>query len=115
MLTTDNRRYAADEGCFIVRKSDQKIMGEAIDLGSDDNIENYEDQAYTEESYREFYAGIGIDVTAENEPQKRNKEGKWCHYDATTSNQYGINPYELIGKTVVQPYWVQSVAPLLMN
>ena len=28
MLTTDNRRYAADEGCFIVRKSDQKIMGE---------------------------------------------------------------------------------------
>ena len=45
MLTTDNRRYAADEGCFIVRKSDQKIMGEAIDLGSDDNIENYEDQA----------------------------------------------------------------------
>ena len=56
MLTTDNRRYAADEGCFIVRKSDQVIMGEAIDLGSDDNIENYEDQAYTEESYREFYA-----------------------------------------------------------
>lgn len=79
MLTTDNRRYAADEGCFIVRKSDQKIMGEAIDLGSDDNIENYEDQAYTEESYREFYTSIGVDIDAqkkvENEPQKRNKKG----------------------------------------
>lgn len=75
MLTTDNRIYAADEGCFIVRKSDQKIMGEAIDLGSDDNIENYEDQAYTEESYREFYAAIGIDVTAEKEPKNRKKKG----------------------------------------
>ena len=74
MLTTDNRRYAADEGCFIVRKSDQKIMGEAIDLGSDDNIENYEDQAYTEESYREFYASIGIDIDAQNVHQNSSKK-----------------------------------------
>lgn len=75
MLTTDNRRYAADEGCFIVRKSDQKIMGEAIDLGSDDNIENYEDQPYTDESYREFYASIGIDVDAQNRSKNRKKKG----------------------------------------
>ena len=75
MLQKTDTRFIADEGCFIVRKSDQKIMGEAIDLGSDDNIENYEDQAYTEESYREFYASIGIDVTAENEPKNGKKNG----------------------------------------
>lgn len=36
MNTTDNQHYQADKGCFLVRKSDQVIMGEAIDLGSGD-------------------------------------------------------------------------------
>lgn len=76
MLQKTETRFIADEGCFIVRKSDQKIMGEAIDLGSDDNIENYEDQAHTDESYREFYASIGIDVTAENEPKNGKKKSE---------------------------------------
>ena len=52
--------YKADEGCFIVRKEDNFIMGEDIDLGSADNIENYKDEQYTEESYKEFYKSIGI-------------------------------------------------------
>ena len=60
MNTTDNQHYQADIGCFIVRKSDNMIMGEAIDLGSDDNIENYEDQPYTDESYKEFYAMVEL-------------------------------------------------------
>ena len=54
--------YKADEGCFIVRKSDNFIMGEEIDLGSADSIENYEDQPYTEESYKEFYNNLGIKI-----------------------------------------------------
>lgn len=53
--------YKADEGCFIVRKEDNFIMGEEIDLGSADSIENYKDEPYTEESYKEFYDGIGTE------------------------------------------------------
>jgi hypothetical protein len=54
--------YKAEEGCFIVRKSDNFIMGEDIDLGSADNIDNYKDEPYTEESYKEFYESIGIEA-----------------------------------------------------
>ena len=54
--------YKADEGCFIVRKEDNFIMGEYIDLGSADNIDNYKDEPYTEEEYKEFYKSIGIDI-----------------------------------------------------
>lgn len=73
MLTTDNRRYAADEGCFIVRKSDQKIMGEAIDLGSDDAIENYTEKAFTEEEIAQFHKEWGIVEREQPEPIKRGK------------------------------------------
>ena len=52
--------YKADEGCFIVRKKDNFIMGEDIDLGSADSIDNYEDKKYTEEEYKEFYKSIGM-------------------------------------------------------
>ncbi len=76
MKTTDNQHYMADKGCFIVRKSDQVIMGEAIDLGSEDVIENYEDQPYTEESYREFYASIGIDIASQKEVENGRKNRK---------------------------------------
>ena len=76
MLQKTESRYKADKGCFIVRKSDQEIMGEAIDLGSEDSIENYEDQPYTDESYREFYASVGIDVDTQNSSKKRKKKGE---------------------------------------
>ena len=76
MLQKTETRFIADEGCFIVRKSDQKIMGEAIDLGSDDNIENYEDQAFTEESRRDFYASFGIDVDTQNTVKNRKKKSE---------------------------------------
>lgn len=75
MLSKDNRRYKAADGCFIVRKSDQVVMGEAIDLGSADSIDNYEDQPYTDDSYREFYASVGIDIDAKKEGKKRTKKG----------------------------------------
>lgn len=76
MLQKSETRYKADEGCFIVRKSDKVVMGEAIDLGSEDSIENYEDQPYTDESYHEFYASLGIDVYAQNRSKKRKKKSE---------------------------------------
>ena len=54
--------YEADEGCFIVRKEDDFIMGEAIDLGSSDSIDNYKDIPFTEDSYKEFYESIGVEI-----------------------------------------------------
>ena len=59
--------YKAAEGCFIVRKVDGFIMGEDIDLGSADSIDNYEDKPYTEEERKAFYEGIGIPVPGEEE------------------------------------------------
>lgn len=76
MKTTDNQHYQADKGCFLVRKSDQVIMGEAIDLGSEDAIENYEDQPYTDESYREYYASIGVTLDTPKEAEKPSKKRK---------------------------------------
>lgn len=66
MRQKDNMYYA-EAGNFIVRKSDNFIMGENIDLGSSDSIENYEEQPYTEESYREFYDSFGIDLPSDDE------------------------------------------------
>lgn len=59
--------YKADEGCFIVSKVDGSIMGEDIDLGSADSIDNYKDEPYTEESYKEFYESIGMEVPKKND------------------------------------------------
>ena len=59
--------YKADDGCFIVRKEDDCIMGEGIDLGLTDSIDNYTDIPYTEESYREFYISIGQEIPGNNE------------------------------------------------
>lgn len=58
----DTSRYKAEEGCFIVRKADGFIMGEDIDLGSADSIDNYEDREYTEEEREEFYKSVGINI-----------------------------------------------------
>lgn len=52
-------KYTADSGKFIVRKSDNFIMGKDIDLGSSDNIKNYKELKYTKKSYKEFYLSIG--------------------------------------------------------
>ena len=62
--------YKANKGCFIVRKSDSFIMGEEIDLGISDSINNYDDEAYTEESYKQFYESLDI------EPPKHEEENE---------------------------------------
>lgn len=44
------------------RKEDDFIMGEAIDLGLSDSIDNYKDVPFTEDSYKEFYESIGVEI-----------------------------------------------------
>lgn len=70
MIQLNENIYKANKGCFIVRIADNFIMGEEIDLGSADSIDNYEDQPYTEESYKEFYESLGI------EPPKYEEENE---------------------------------------
>ena len=38
-----DRVYQCDEGKVFIRKSDDFIMGDAIDLGDNDSISNYEE------------------------------------------------------------------------
>lgn len=74
MKTTDNQHYKADEGCFIVRKEDQVIMGEAIDLGSADSIDNYTEKAFTEEEIANYRKEWGIAEPQEpDRPKGRTK------------------------------------------
>jgi hypothetical protein len=72
-LTQKGSRYQAEEGNFIVRKADGFIMGEGICLGDADSIDNYKEEPYTEESYKEFYASIGVDIEKEKESKKDRK------------------------------------------
>ena len=43
MKTENNRQYYCDEGKVFRRKNDGFIMGDGLDLGNADNIENYEE------------------------------------------------------------------------
>ena len=54
--------YKADESCFIIRKADNFVMGEEIDLGSADSIDNYEDKPYTKDEYEAFQESFGRPV-----------------------------------------------------
>lgn len=61
MKRIDNSNfYKADEGNFIVEVSTGRIMGEAIDLGINDSIDNYKEEPYTPESYKTYYESIGM-------------------------------------------------------
>ena len=53
--------YEADDGKMLVRKSDGSIMGDGIDLGINDTIENYEERAFTDEERAAFWESIGMD------------------------------------------------------
>jgi hypothetical protein len=43
MKTENNRQYYCDEGKVFRRKADGFIMGNGLDLGETDSIENYEE------------------------------------------------------------------------
>ena len=55
MIKIDDIRYSANEGCFIIRTADNYVMGEEICIGSNDSIDNYHDEEYTENGRKLFY------------------------------------------------------------
>lgn len=74
-MKQNGNKFTAEDGNFIIRKADNLIMGEGIDLGSADSIDNYEEQPYTEKSYKAFYESIGIEPRKKFE-EKKNKNSK---------------------------------------
>lgn len=69
-------KYIAEQGNFIVRKYDNFIMGEEIDLGINDKIKNYKEKAYTEEEYKEFYKNKSKNLFVEDEDKLIIKESE---------------------------------------
>ena len=61
--------YLADDGKMFVRKPDNFIMGDGIDIGINDSIENYEEKAFTEEEISRFWKSIGME-----DPKKQHKD-----------------------------------------
>lgn len=70
-MTNEGNKYFAEEGKFIVRKSDGFVMGENIDLGSEDSIKNYEEKEYTEEEYDAFYESINMPNPHKKQEERR--------------------------------------------
>lgn len=62
--------YKAEKGKLIVRKLDDFIMGDAIDLGSADSIENYKDEPYTDKSYKKFCKSVEIGYKVRKESER---------------------------------------------
>lgn len=54
-MTNKGNIYTADAGKLIVRKVDDFVMGDIIDLGTEDDIANYEERAFSEEEIAEFF------------------------------------------------------------
>lgn len=61
-MTQQGNIYTADNGKMIVRKEDNFVMGESIDLGSDDNIKNYAEEAFTEEKIAQLHKEWGLEA-----------------------------------------------------
>ena len=59
-MTQNGNLYKAGEGKLIVRKADDFIMGDIIDLGSEDNIDNYEEREFSKEEIKAFFESVGI-------------------------------------------------------
>lgn len=50
--------FEADKGKLIVRIVDDFIMGDAIDLGSADSIDNYEEREFTDKEIKNFFKSV---------------------------------------------------------
>lgn len=66
--------YEADDGKMFVRISDGLIMGDGLDLGVADTIDNYEEREFTEEERAAFWASIGMD-----DPKKQKDMNEYFH------------------------------------
>ena len=63
MINKENTQlWNAEDGKFIIRKSDNKIMGKSIYLGEEDSIDNYEEREYTEDEYINLYGSAPISL-----------------------------------------------------
>lgn len=71
----DSGLYMCDEGKLFVRKSDGKVMGDGIDLGADDSIDNYEERAFAEGEIAGFRRQWGM-VERPQRPARRDSPGK---------------------------------------
>ena len=56
-----SRIYTAGEGKMFVRKSDGRIFGDALQLGQNDAIDNYEEREFTEDERAAFWESVGIE------------------------------------------------------
>ena len=72
-MTHTGNIYNAESGKLIVRKDDDYVMGESIDLGSADDISNYEEREFTERTIEEFKKQWGI---VSHEERTHGKRGK---------------------------------------
>lgn len=70
-MTQNGNIYTADKGKLIVRKKDDYVMGESIDLGSADKISNYTEKAFSEEEIANYRKEWGI--PDQPVPEKRGK------------------------------------------
>ena len=68
-MTQEGNIYRADAGGLIVRKSDGFVMGDAIDLGVADSIDNYEEREFSEEEIAAFWASLGMEPPEGGEVQ----------------------------------------------
>ena len=69
-MRKENNMYYAADSKLIVRKSDGKIMGDAICLSESDNIDNYEERDFTKEEITAFNESVDIRKT---KPHSRKK------------------------------------------
>ena len=70
----NSRTYEADDGKMLVRKSDNKVIGDGICLGDNDDISNYEEREFTDEYRAQFFKDIGME-----DPKKRREKNVHKH------------------------------------
>jgi hypothetical protein len=66
----DSSVYIADDGCMFVRKSDDFVMGDRLDLGVGDSMDNYDERHFSKGERDAFLRSLGIlndDCDAVNE------------------------------------------------
>ena len=81
--------YIAEEGKLIVRKADDFIMGDAIDLGSADSINNYEERDFTKEEIDAFYESVGMENPKKRNVVEKGYQNEGVEVEETTSESEG--------------------------
>ena len=85
-----SRIHMADEGKMFVRKSDGHIFGDALQIGQNDTIDNYEEREFTEEERAAFWESVGIE-DPKKAKERRRKEIE-AHRDMASGTDSKENP-----------------------